>query len=121
WIDAEAIGKFKPGMRIVNCARGELVNLDALIDGLESGQVAGAALDVFPEEPFTEHPIFSREDVVVTPHLGASTAEAQDRAGTDTAEQVTAALTGGVVTNAVNIPAVSPAVMEALAPYVPLC
>jgi len=121
WIDAEAIAKFKPGMRIVNCARGELVNLDALIDGLDNGQLAGAALDVFPEEPFTEHPIFAREDVVVTPHLGASTAEAQDRAGTDTAEQVIAALTGGVVTNAVNIPAVSPAVMEALAPYVPLC
>ncbi len=121
WIDADAIAAFKPGMRIVNCARGELIDLDALIEGLDSGQVSGAALDVFPEEPFTEHPVFQREDVVVTPHLGASTAEAQDRAGTDTAEQVTAALTGGVVTNAVNIPAVSPAVMEALAPYVPLC
>ncbi|MFA9399990.1 MAG: phosphoglycerate dehydrogenase [Acidobacteriota bacterium] len=121
WIDAEAIAAMKPGMRIVNCARGELVDLEALIDGLESGQVAGAALDVFPDEPFTEHPVFARDDVVVTPHLGASTAEAQDRAGTDTAAQVTAALTGGVVTNAVNIPAVSPAVMEVLAPYVPLC
>lgn len=121
WIDAGAIASFKPGMRIVNCARGELVNLDALIEGLDSGQIRGAALDVFPEEPFTEHPIFQREDVVVTPHLGASTAEAQDRAGTDTAEQVIAALTGGVVTNAVNIPAVSPALMETLAPYVPLC
>lgn len=121
WIDAEAIAAFKPGMRIVNCARGELVDLDALIAGLDSGQIRGAALDVFPGEPFTEHPIFEREDVVVTPHLGASTAEAQDRAGTDTAEQVIAALTGGVVTNAVNIPAVSPALMETLAPYVPLC
>jgi D-3-phosphoglycerate dehydrogenase len=76
---------------------------------------------VFPEEPFTDHPIFEREDVVVTPHLGASTAEAQDRAGLVTAEQVTAALTGGVVTNAVNIPAVRPEEMEALAPFVPLC
>ena len=103
WIDADAIAAMKPGMRIVNCARGELIDLDALIAGLDSGQVKGAALDVFPEEPFTEHPIFSRDDVVVTPHLGASTSEAQDRAGTDTAEQVTAALTGGVVTNAVNI------------------
>ncbi|MBK8295260.1 MAG: ACT domain-containing protein [Solirubrobacterales bacterium] len=121
WIDADAIAKFKPGMRIVNCARGELIDLDDLIAGLESGQVGGAALDVFPSEPFTEHPVFQREDVVVTPHLGASTAEAQDRAGTDTAEQVMAALTGGVVTNAVNIASVSPAVMEALAPYVPLC
>jgi len=121
WIDADSIAKFKPGMRIVNCARGELIDLDDLIAGLESGQVGGAALDVFPSEPFTEHPVFQREDVVVTPHLGASTAEAQDRAGTDTAEQVMAALTGGVVTNAVNIASVSPAVMEALAPYVPLC
>ncbi len=108
-------------MRIVNCARGELVDLDALLAGLESGKVGGAALDVFPSEPFTEHPIFARGDVVVTPHLGASTAEAQDRAGVVTAEQVTAALTGGVVTNAVNIAAVRPEEMEALAPFVPLC
>ena len=85
------------------------------------GKLAGAALDVFPAEPFTEHPIFARDDVVVTPHLGASTAEAQDRAGVVTAEQVTAALTGGVVTNAVNIAAVRPEEMEALAPFVPLC
>jgi D-3-phosphoglycerate dehydrogenase len=120
-IDAEAIAAMKDGVRIVNCARGELVDLDALTAGLESGKVAGAALDVFPAEPFTEHPIFAREDVVVTPHLGASTAEAQDRAGIVTAEQVTAALTGGVVTNAVNIAAVRPEEMEALAPFVPLC
>ncbi|MCW2979450.1 MAG: D-3-phosphoglycerate dehydrogenase, partial [Solirubrobacterales bacterium] len=70
---------------------------------------------------FTDHPIFARDDVVVTPHLGASTAEAQDRAGVVTAEQVTEALTGGVVTNAVNIAAVRPEEMEALAPFVPLC
>jgi len=120
-IDAEAIAAMKEGVRIVNCARGELVDLDALDAGLESGKVAGAALDVFPSEPFTEHPIFARENVVVTPHLGASTAEAQDRAGVVTAEQVTAALTGGVVTNAVNIAAVRPEEMEALAPFVPLC
>ncbi len=120
-IDAEAIAAMKEGVRIVNCARGELVDLDALVDGLESGKVGGAALDVFPSEPFTEHPVFSRADVVVTPHLGASTAEAQDRAGIVTAEQVTAALTGAVVTNAVNIAAVRPEEMEALAPFVPLC
>ena len=121
FIDAEAIGKMRDGVRIVNCARGELIDLDALIEGLESGKVAGAALDVFPEEPFTGHPILERDDVVVTPHLGASTAEAQDRAGVVTAEQVTAALTGGVVTTAVNIAAVRPEVMEQLAPFVPLC
>jgi D-3-phosphoglycerate dehydrogenase len=120
-VDAEAIAAMKDGVRIVNCARGELVDLDALAAGLESGKVAGAAMDVFPSEPFTEHPVLSRSDVVATPHLGASTAEAQDRAGVVTAEQVTAALGGGVVTNAVNIAAVRPEEMEALAPFVPLC
>jgi D-3-phosphoglycerate dehydrogenase / 2-oxoglutarate reductase len=120
WIDAEAISQMRDGVMIVNCARGELIDLDALVEGLESGKVAGAALDVFPEEPFTEHAIFERDDVVVTPHLGASTAEAQDRAGLVTAEQVTAALTGGVVTNAVNIVSIRPEEMEALAPFVPL-
>ncbi|HEY5976759.1 MAG TPA: phosphoglycerate dehydrogenase [Solirubrobacterales bacterium] len=120
-IDSEAVAAMKDGARLVNCARGELVDLDAVAAGLESGKLGGAALDVFPSEPFTEHPIFAREDVVVTPHLGASTAEAQDRAGVVTAEQVTAALTGGVVTNAVNIAAVRPEEMEALAPFVPLC
>ncbi len=121
WIDAEAISRMKDGVRIVNCARGELVDLDALEAGLESGKVGGAALDVFPSEPFTEHPLFGRDNVVVTPHLGASTAEAQDRAGTITADQVRRALSGGVVTNAVNIAAVRPETMEALAPFVPLC
>jgi D-3-phosphoglycerate dehydrogenase len=120
-IAADAIAKMREGVRIVNCARGELIDLDALAEGLDSGRVAGAALDVFPEEPFGGHPILERDDVVVTPHLGASTAEAQDRAGVVTAEQVTAALTGGVVTTAVNIAAVRPEVMEALAPFVPLC
>ena len=120
-IDARAVDSMKDGARLVNCARGELVDLDELVAGLESGKLAGAALDVFPAEPFTEHPIFERDDVIVTPHLGASTAEAQDRAGVVTAEQVTAALTGGVVTNAVNIAAVRPEEMEALAPFVPLC
>ncbi len=121
WIDSEAIARMKKGARIVNCARGELIDLDALLEGLESGKLGGGALDVFPEEPFTEHPVFERPDIVVTPHLGASTAEAQDRAGQVTAEQVTAALSGGVVTNAVNIAAVRPEEMEALAPFVPLC
>ena len=120
-IDAEAIAAMKDGARVVNCARGELVDLDAVLAGLESGKLAGAALDVFPSEPFTEHPLFGRDDVVATPHLGASTAEAQDRAGVVTAEQVIAALSGGVVTNAVNIAAVRPEEMEALAPFVPLC
>jgi D-3-phosphoglycerate dehydrogenase / 2-oxoglutarate reductase len=121
WIDAEAIAAMRDGVMVVNCARGELIDLDALVEGLESGKIAGAALDVFPEEPFTDHPIFRRDDVVVTPHLGASTSEAQDRAGIVTAQQVTAALTGDVVTNAVNIVSVRPEEMEVLAPFVPLC
>jgi D-3-phosphoglycerate dehydrogenase / 2-oxoglutarate reductase len=121
WIDADAISKMKDGVRVVNCARGELVDLEALESALESGKVAGAALDVFPKEPFTDHRLFGRENVVVTPHLGAATAEAQDRAGTITADQVRRALSGGVVTNAVNIAAVRPEEMEALAPFVPLC
>jgi D-3-phosphoglycerate dehydrogenase len=121
FIDAKSIERMRDGVRIVNCARGELIDLDALAEGLESDKIAGAALDVFPEEPFTSHPILERDDVVVTPHLGASTAEAQDRAGVVTAEQVTAALTGGVVTTAVNIAPVRPEVMEQLAPFVPLC
>jgi D-3-phosphoglycerate dehydrogenase len=121
WIDAGALAAMRDGVRIVNCARGELIDLDALTEALESGRLGGAALDVFPEEPFGGHPVLERDDVVVTPHLGASTAEAQDRAGVVTAEQVTAALTGGVVTTAVNIAAVRPEVMEQLAPFVPLC
>jgi D-3-phosphoglycerate dehydrogenase / 2-oxoglutarate reductase len=121
WIDAEALAKMRDGVRLVNCARGELVDLAALEAALDSGKVAGAALDVFPTEPLTEHPLFARDDVVVTPHLGAATAEAQDRAGTVTAEQVAAALNGGLVKNAVNIAAVRPEEMEALAPFVPLC
>jgi len=120
-INADSILQMKEGVRIANCARGELIDLDALLAGLESGRVAGAALDVFPSEPMTDHPILKRPDVVVTPHLGASTSEAQDRAGIVTAEQVRAALSGGVVTTAVNIAAVRPDVMEALAPFVPLC
>ena len=95
WIDAEAIAQMKDGVRIVNCARGELVDLEALEEALDSGKVAGAALDVFPEEPVTDHPLFARDNVVVTPHLGAATAEAQDRAGTITADQVRRALLTG--------------------------
>jgi D-3-phosphoglycerate dehydrogenase len=120
FLDAAAFGQMKDGVRIVNCARGELLDLDALGKALDSGKVAGASLDVFPDEPFTEHPIFGYDNVVVTPHLGASTAEAQDRAGVITAQQVVAALTGGLVSNAVNIPTVRGEDLAALEPYLPL-
>ena len=121
WLDAEAFAQMKDGVRVINCARGELLVDEALKDALDSGKVAGAALDVFPAEPITDYPLFDGyENVVVTPHLGASTTEAQDRAGVQTAEQVVAALTGGVVSTAVNIPAVSAEDMEVLGPYLPL-
>ncbi len=108
-------------MRVINCARGDLVDDAALKDALDSGKVAGAALDVFPSEPITDYPLFEGYDnVVVTPHLGASTTEAQDRAGVQTAEQMIAALTGGVVSTAVNIPAIAPEDMDVLGPFVPL-
>jgi D-3-phosphoglycerate dehydrogenase len=121
WLNAEAFAAMRPGVLVVNCARGELVDHAALEDALRSGQVGGAALDVFPSEPITEHPLFGMPGVIVTPHLGASTAEAQDRAGIITAEQVVAALTGGLVTNAVNIPTMRPEDVEALGPFLPLC
>ena len=105
WLNAEAFAQMRDGVRVINCARGELVDDAALKDALDSGKVAGAALDVFPSEPITDYPLFDGyPNVVVTPHLGASTTEAQDRAGVQTAEQVVAALTGGVVSTAVNIP-----------------
>jgi D-3-phosphoglycerate dehydrogenase len=121
WLDAEAFTKMKKGARVLNVARGGLVDYDALVAALDSGQLGGAALDVFPSEPITEHPLFAYPNVVVTPHLGASTAEATDRAGYQSAEQVVAALTGGVVSTAVNIPAVGAEDMELLGPFLPLC
>jgi D-3-phosphoglycerate dehydrogenase / 2-oxoglutarate reductase len=121
WVDAETLSKMKDGVRVINVARGGLVVEDALKQALDSGKVAGAALDVFSGEPITEHPLFGYANVVVTPHLGASTAEATDRAGYQAAEQVVAALKGGVVTSAVNLPAVAAEDLEALGAFLPLC
>jgi D-3-phosphoglycerate dehydrogenase len=121
WLNAEAFARMRDGARIINCARGELIDDQALKDALDSGKVAGAALDVFPSEPITDYPLFAGyPNVVVTPHLGASTTEAQDRAGVQTAEQVVAALTGGVVSTAVNIPSISAEDMDVLGPFIPL-
>jgi D-3-phosphoglycerate dehydrogenase len=120
FIDAAAFAKMREGVRVLNVARGGLIDEDALKDALDSGKVAGAAIDVFKSEPMTEHPLFGYANVVVTPHLGASTAEATDRAGYQSAEQVVAALTGGVVSTAVNIPAVGAEDMEMLGPFLPL-
>jgi D-3-phosphoglycerate dehydrogenase len=121
WLDADALAKCKDGVRILNVARGPLIVDEDLEAALDSGKVGGAALDVFRTEPITEHPLFGRPNVIVTPHLGASTAEATDRAGFQAAEQVVAALTGGIVSSAVNVPAVAAEDMEVLGPYLPLC
>ena len=121
WLDAEALAKCKDGVRVLNVARGPLIVDEDLQAALDSGKVGGAALDVFRSEPITEHPLFGYRNVIVTPHLGASTAEATDRAGFQAAEQVVAALTGGTVTSAVNVPAISSEDREALGPFMPLC
>jgi D-3-phosphoglycerate dehydrogenase len=118
-IGAEVFAKMRDGVRLVNAARGELVDEDALLEALRSGKIAAAALDVFSTEPYSG-PLLELENVVATPHLAASTEEAQDRAGVIVAEQIVAALEGGLVTNAVNIPTLRAEDIEALAPYVPL-
>jgi D-3-phosphoglycerate dehydrogenase len=118
-IDASALSAMRDGVRVVNAARGELVDEGALVDALRSGKVAGAAIDVFPAEPYSG-PLLELDNVVVTPHLAASTEEAQDRAGVIVAEQVAAALEGGLVTNAVNIPVIGADDLEVLGPFIPL-
>jgi D-3-phosphoglycerate dehydrogenase len=118
-LDADAIARMPDGARLVNAARGELVDEDALHQALRSGKLAGAALDVFSSEPYSG-PLLELENVVVTPHLAASTEEAQDRAGVIVAEQVAAALDGELVTNAVNIPSIRQEDLEILGPYLPL-
>jgi D-3-phosphoglycerate dehydrogenase / 2-oxoglutarate reductase len=120
FVGAEAFAAMKPGPRLINAARGDVVDTDALVEALRSGHLGGAGIDVFPTEPTTESPLFGLPGVVVTPHLGASTEEAQDRAGVVVAEQVAAALTGGVVTSAVNLPSVGPEALAVLGPFVPL-
>ena len=109
----------RDGVRIVNAARGELVDEAALPDAIRSGKVAGAALDVFGEEPYSG-PLLELDQVVVTPHLAGSTSEAQDRAGVIIAEQVARRSRASSWQTAVNIPVVEPADLEVLGPYIPL-
>jgi D-3-phosphoglycerate dehydrogenase / 2-oxoglutarate reductase len=118
-VNESTLAHARDGIRIVNTARGELVDEEALLEALRSGRVAAAALDVFSSEPYTG-PLLELGNVVVTPHLAASTEEAQDRAGVIVAEQVAAALEGELVANAVNMPAVSAEEIEALGPFAPL-
>jgi D-3-phosphoglycerate dehydrogenase / 2-oxoglutarate reductase len=119
YLDAEAFARMRDGVRLINAARGELVDEDALLEALRSGKVAAAALDVFSAEPYAG-PLLELDNVVVTPHLAASTEEAQDRAGVIVAEQVAAALEGALVTNAVNIPSIAAEDLEVLGPFIPL-
>lgn len=117
-IGRDVLAKAKPGLRLVNTARGGIVDEAALADAVRGGVVAGAALDVFAEEPTTSSPLFELDNVVVTPHLGASTAEAQDKAGNTIAEQVVLALDGEFVPFAVNVAASEAS--ETVRPFLPL-
>lgn len=119
-IDAAAIAKTKPGVRIVNCARGGLVDELALKAAIESGHVAGAALDVYIDEPAKENPLFGMEQVICTPHLGASTVEAQEKVAVQVAEQMADYLLTGAVTNALNMASVTAEEAPVLRPYMAL-
>lgn len=116
----ENLAKTKKGVRIINCARGGLVDEAALKEAIESGHVAGAALDVFEKEPATKNILFGMEEVICTPHLGASTSEAQENVAIQVAEQLSDYLNNGTVTNAINIPSVSAEDAKKLKPYLDL-
>ena len=119
-IDAKALAKTKPGVRIINCARGGLVVEEDLKAAIESGHVAGAALDVFTVEPAKENVLFGMDEVVATPHLGASTTEAQEKVALQIAEQMSAYLMTGAITNALNMPSLSAEEAKRLKPYMQL-
>jgi D-3-phosphoglycerate dehydrogenase / 2-oxoglutarate reductase len=119
-ISAAAIAKMKKGVRIVNCARGGLIDEAALKAALDSGQVAGAALDVFPTEPAKENILFGNDKVICTPHLGASTAEAQENVALQVAEQIADYLLTGAITNALNMPSISSQEATRVRPWIAL-
>ncbi|MGB1395275.1 MAG: phosphoglycerate dehydrogenase [Candidatus Puniceispirillaceae bacterium] len=119
-ISADALNKMKKGVRIVNCARGGLVDELALLAALNSGHVAGAALDVFETEPARDNPLFEADNFIATPHLGASTLEAQEKVALQVAEQMADYLTTGAVTNAINMASVSAEEAPILKPYMTL-
>jgi D-3-phosphoglycerate dehydrogenase / 2-oxoglutarate reductase len=119
-LDAKAIAKTKPGVRIINCARGGLIDEPALLAALNSGHVAGAALDVFLVEPAKDNALFGHENVICTPHLGAATAEAQENVALQVAEQMSDYLLTGAISNAINFPSISAEDAPKLNPYVKL-
>lgn len=117
----ELLGKLKKGVRIINCARGGIIDEDALVEAIKSGHVAGAAIDVFEEEPpRKDHPLFQLPQVVVTPHLGAATVEAQVNVAIDVISQVIDVLSGGSARAAVNIPAMRPEIVMPVRPWLPI-
>ncbi len=119
-INAESLALTKKGVRLINCARGGLIDEAALFEALKSGRVAGAALDVFVSEPATESPLFGLHNVVCTPHLGASTTEAQENVALQIAEQMSDYLIRGAISNAVNFPSISAEEAPRLKPFVAL-
>ncbi|TQD25400.1 phosphoglycerate dehydrogenase [Methanolobus vulcani] len=119
-IDAEEFGMMKTNARIINCARGGIINEEALAEALNSEKIAGAAIDVFTSEPPFDGPLIDCKNIIVTPHLGASTKEAQINVAVSVAEEVVAVLNGGTAKNAINIPSVKPELMTMLAPYIQL-
>jgi D-3-phosphoglycerate dehydrogenase len=119
-IDADAIKHMRKGVRIINCARGGLVDESALYEALKGGHVAGAAFDVFVEEPATQNPLFTLPNVVCTPHLGASTTEAQENVALQIAEQMSDYLLRGAISNAVNFPSITAEEAPRLKPFVAL-
>jgi D-3-phosphoglycerate dehydrogenase len=119
-INAQSIATMKKGVRIINCARGGLVDEQALRAALDSGQVAGAAFDVFVEEPATANPLFGHPNVVCTPHLGASTMEAQENVALQVAEQMSDYLLNGAISNAINFPSITAEEAPKLRPFIAL-
>ncbi|MDP6777280.1 MAG: phosphoglycerate dehydrogenase, partial [Candidatus Latescibacteria bacterium] len=120
-ISSDALGKCKTGVRILNCASGGLVDEAALLEAIESGKVAGAALDVYETEPPPkDHPLLQRDEVICTPHLAASTREAQEKVSSQIAREVLDVLLDQPVQNAVNMPTVDPALFETIKPYLVL-
>jgi D-3-phosphoglycerate dehydrogenase len=119
-INAEAIAKMKDGVRIINCARGGLIVEADLIEALKSGKVAGAGIDVFEVEPATDNALFNMENVVCTPHLGASTSEAQENVALQVAEQMSDYLVKGAVSNAINMPSITAEEAPRLKPFIKL-
>jgi len=121
-IDEAAIAKMKDGVRIVNCARGGIIKEAALVEALKSGKVAAAGLDVFEDEPLAEdHPLRALPNVTLTPHLGASTREAQESVGLEIARAVADVLKGGAIRNAINMPSLDAQTLAKVGPYLDLC